>query len=322
VAAEAAKIPLSRQAHDIAAGAALYDNLHCDACHALGLRAAKPGIAAAPDLAHAAERMRATDIAAYVAAPEAFGLVTAMPSFSLTAEQAARIRDFLVASRASPASSGALSVVVSAPADLPLLTRTVGWDEVKDRVFGAVCIHCHMDEESNGGDGGPGNTGGLGFRGKGLSFESWDGVVRGALDGDGKRVSILTSGPNGEEPLLLAKLRARYGEVARERAGALAVSAGGAPAMPLGLPALSPEDFQLVRSWLAQGARGPDGRAAVRATPQPVLARTAEPEVLTCAPAFFAPRAPDALVFESIADPGTPLASASSVCPIHRREAE
>jgi hypothetical protein len=35
--------------------------------------------------------------------------------------------------------------------------------------------------------------------------------------------------------------------------------------MPLGQPALDAERLQLVRSWIAQGAPGPDGRKGIRA---------------------------------------------------------
>lgn len=60
--------------------------------------------------------------------------------------------------------------------------------------------------------------------------------------------------------MLIARLRVRAEEHAREQAGAGAVSTGGAPGMPLGLPPLSPAEFQLMRSWVAQGAPGPRPR--------------------------------------------------------------
>lgn len=257
VAADAAKIAPSRDTADVAEGARLYIESHCEACHAFGAHAASPGIASAPDLALARERMRPADIAAFVADPSAFGAVTAMPSFDFTATQAARLRDFLLA-------SPLVARAVTEPASyLPLLTRAVPWTEVRERVFGAICIHCHMNADANAGDGGPGNTGGLGYAGANLDFETWEGVVLGAKIGDGPRVSILEPGANGEEPPLIARLRARSLENAKERAGAAFVAPGGAPGMPLGLQALSPEDFQLVRSWVAQGAPGPNGGRAI-----------------------------------------------------------
>src|SRR4029453_15533129 len=114
------------------------------------------------------------------------------------------------------------------------------------------CIHCHMDPGKNGGEGGPGNTGGLGYRGVKLDLEGWAGIQRGAVDARGRRVSILEG---GDRSPLVARLRGRYLEHARERGGK--GEAGGTPGMPLGLPPLTPEQFQLVRSWVAQGAPGP-----------------------------------------------------------------
>jgi mono/diheme cytochrome c family protein len=252
----AAAYPPSARAEHVAAGAALYDGLGCARCHALGGRAASPGVAAAPDLAHARDRLRADDIAGLIADPGAYGLAARMPAYPITAEQAARLRDFLLVAavpRRAPEEP---------PADLPLLARRVAYREVRERVLAAVCVHCHMDPARND-EGGPGNTGGITWSGARLDLESWDGVRRG-VERDGRRVSILEPPAEGGEPPLVARLRARYVEHAAERAGAHAVAPGGAPGMPLGLLPLSPEAFQLVRSWVAQGAPGPDRQVTAR----------------------------------------------------------
>jgi cytochrome c2 len=244
----AAAIAPSAAPEHVAEGERLYQRLACGTCHALGDRAATGTGPSAPDLAFARERLRPETAAAFIADPAAFGGETRMPRYPIGAAEAARLRDYLwslPAARAQPA----------LPADLPLLERSVAYAEVREQVLDRICIHCHMDARKNRGQGGPGNTGGLGYRGVKLDLEGWEGIRRGAVDARGRRVSILAAA-GGEAPLV-ARLRARYLEHARERRGPEAVEAGGAPGMPLGLPPLDPEQFQLVRSWVAQGAPGP-----------------------------------------------------------------
>jgi mono/diheme cytochrome c family protein len=269
LAAEAAAIPLSSAAADVAAGRQLFESLACGTCHGVEGRPATAR-ASGPDLIFVRERLRPDRAAAFIADPRALGGEPRMPSYPISAAQAARLRDYLWA----VAGSGARGAkVAAAPPDLPLLTRPVSYAEVRREVLDRICIHCHMDPRRNGGEGGPGNTGGLGYRGAGLDLESWAGIVRGALDARGKRVSILTAPHADTEPPLVARLRARYPEHARELAGPAAVAPGGPPGMPLGLPPLTPEQFRLVRSWVAQGAPGP---AVAAARPLKVSARTAE----------------------------------------------
>ena len=245
----AAAVEPSVAPEHLAEGQRLFERLGCGTCHARGDRPATGAGPPAPDLAFARERMRPETAAAFIADPAAFGGETRMPRYPIGAVEAARLRDYLwslAGERASPAP----------PVELPLLARPVAYAEVRAQVFDRICIHCHMDPRKNGGEGGPGNTGGLGYRGVKLDLETWAGIQRGAIDAQGRRVSILT-GRAGEEAPLVARLRARYLEHARERRGPAAVAAGGAPGMPLGLPPLTPEQFQLVRSWVAQGGPGP-----------------------------------------------------------------
>ena len=84
----------------------------------------------------------------------------------------------------------ARTVRASAMVEAKILDREVTWDEVYEEVLGFVCVHCHMAPESNNGDGGPGNDGGLGFAGVKLDLETYAGVKRGLMRG-GKRVSVI-----------------------------------------------------------------------------------------------------------------------------------
>lgn len=247
----AAAVPLSLQPQDVAAGAALYERLACDTCHALGARSATSVMPAAPDLGLARVRMEPEDAAAYIADPAAFGGDPRMPRYPITALEAARLRDFLWAAPTARAAA-------TKPPELPLLQRPVRYAEVR-QVLDAVCVHCHMDPRSpaNRGDGGPGNTGGLGWSGAGLDLETWAGIRRGVRTPDGRRLSILTARDGGEPPLV-ERLRRRNDEHLAERAGTPLSTAR--PGMPLGLPPLSAADLQLVRSWLTQGAPGPASR--------------------------------------------------------------
>lgn len=254
IAAEAAGIPISARPADVAEGERLFAEQRCASCHAFGSRPASPGHRAAPDLAHARDRMRPADVAAFIADPRSLGGNPVMPDHGLSARDAARLRDFVFAAPIAARAPAAPS------ADLPLLTRAVRWEEVNERVFGRICVHCHMDGATEeDGDGGPGNSGGLGYEGVGLDLSSWDALRAGAVDPlTGARHSILEPAPGASEPRLVARLRARGAEHAREVAGRHAVAPSDAsPGMPMGLAPLSPEDFQLVRTWIAQGARGP-----------------------------------------------------------------
>jgi mono/diheme cytochrome c family protein len=263
---QAAEIALSSAADDVAAGAQLFERLRCASCHALGGRPATVAGPPAPDLTFVRARMRPAITAAFIVDPT-LGGATAMPRYPISPRDAAHLRDFLFAQ--STDAHDQLSIA----GDLPLLARPVSYAEVRAQVLDRICIHCHMDPRRNGGEGGPGNTGGLGYAGAGLDLETWAGVQRGARDARGRRVSILTAEAGAEAPLV-ARLRARYVEHARELAGPRAVVAGGAPGMPLGLPPLGPEQFRLVRSWVAQGAPGPVTRSSARRARVLKVART------------------------------------------------
>ena len=65
------------------------------------------------------------------------------------------------------------------PARLPVLARKVTYDEVATRVLRKTCWHCHGEPDFERGDGGPGNSGGFGFKGRGLNLSDYAVDVRG-----------------------------------------------------------------------------------------------------------------------------------------------
>src|SRR5690606_32779018 len=148
------------------------------------------------------------------------------PPHRVSAEDARKLRAFVWSSplRATP--------VAALPAALPLLTRPVTFDEVNREVFRKVCWHCHSQPDFARGDGGPGMTGGFGFKGRKLDLSQYSALLGGYLDDRGERRSLFTPAPSGEA-MLLAVLTARQ----LEEVGRPATVRG----MPLGLPALSPE---------------------------------------------------------------------------------
>jgi mono/diheme cytochrome c family protein len=214
---------------DMERGRRLYGELRCAACHAFGgggPTGDSDGIALAPDLAFTRERFQSGALVAFLRHPDG-----TMPDFGLDEAAASALAAYVWR---APVRIPTATV----PSPLPLLARRVGFAEVNQRVFRNTCRHCHSLPELNFGDGGPGNSGGFGFAGKGLDLSSRHGIARGIAGAHGRRRSLFPS-------LLLDVLRARQ----REEAGSASELRG----MPLGLPALTPEELQLVESWVAQG---------------------------------------------------------------------
>ena len=236
----------------MAAGRVLLDTLGCGACHQFtGVAPAKPAPAAipskdfatalllAPDLRYTRERFQAGALAAWLRAPTEQKPDTLMPTIAMTASQAEQLAAYLLyAPLASPTTT-------PVPQRLPILSRRVGFEEVNAAVFRRTCWHCHSSADYALGDGGPGNTGGFGFPPRGLNLASYPDVAAGSLDDHGERRSIFLPLSDGT-PRLLAHLLARQ----QEEVGR---TISGIRGMPLGLPALSPQQLQLVESWIAQG---------------------------------------------------------------------
>jgi len=246
-------------AGDVARGARLYARLRCGTCHAFtgadvdavarpgivargaGERAPPDAIALAPDLALARARLRPGRVAAFIREPQLANADTLMPATPMSAAEADDLATFVLRAPLRPAPPPP-----SAPLPvLPLLARPVRFAEVQSRVFDRVCRHCHAAPDFALGDGGPGNTGGFGFPPRGLDLSSYEGIASGAFDDKGRRRSVFAANADGT-PAIVARLRARRDEEIGRADPALR-------GMPLGLPALSPEDLQLVESWIAQG---------------------------------------------------------------------
>lgn len=236
-----------------ATGRALVEAKGCGSCHEFSGAPPLPArpnpvgasektrkaIQLAPDLRHARERFRRDAIVDWLLSPTSVKPDTEMPSHTLSRAEARDIAAYLLETEltATPAPH---------PVErLPLLSRRVSYREVEQRVFGITCRHCHTDPDAAGGDGGPGNTGGFGFRARGLDLSTYGSVAAGFLGDDGERRSVFAKDEHGV-PILVAALLARHDE----GAGATPPATRG---MPLGLPAVAPEDIQLVDTWIAQG---------------------------------------------------------------------
>lgn len=242
--------PAATPIGDAARGAALYRSLACARCHrfagaavddealhASGRDQVDPlggSWALAPDLRHARARMDVAQIAAWIVAPRG-----AMPRLGVTDDDARALAAF-IATTPLAALPPRTPVV-----RLPVLARSVGWDEVEAKVFKFVCWHCHAVPDYGRGDGGPGNSGGFGFAPRGLDLSTYTGISAGSLDDSGEPRSVFGKLDDGT-PRLVAHLLARHAEDAGG-------SVPGIRGMPLGLPPVSLEDIQLVESWITQG---------------------------------------------------------------------
>lgn len=199
----------------------------------------KRAVRLSPDLRFVRDRFRQDKLVAWLLDPSAVKADTLMPSHNLTGAEARDVATYLIETPLLPQSPKPL------PERLPPLERKVTFDEVNEKVFAITCRHCHSDPDVARGDGGPGNTGGFGFPARRLDLASYRGVGAGYVDSNGERQSIFAPLPDGT-PRLVAALLARQAE---ER-GAINPEVRG---MPLGLPAATPEQVQLVESWIAQG---------------------------------------------------------------------
>jgi mono/diheme cytochrome c family protein len=232
---------------DASAGRALFVASRCATCHVFtgagvaGPELARPAtdaIALAPDLARTRERMTAPAVERLLL--DGSGVdARFMPRFPLAPADARALAEFIMTTPLVEPKDARHE-----PPRLPLLRRRVGWDEVYARVF-HVCRHCHAEPELAFGDGGPGNTGGFGFAGRGVDLSSATAASRGELDEHGRRTSLFAPLADGT-PRLIALLLARRAEEAGR-------PVPGLRGMPLALPSLDPEELQLVESWVAQG---------------------------------------------------------------------
>jgi mono/diheme cytochrome c family protein len=214
------------------AGEALFKAKGCVGCHAFGDRWSQALSPVAPDLAHTRDRMDHDHVAAWIRDPQAVSPAAKMPAVPLSDDEVLALRDYVMGAELNWSDEPAL------PALPPLPQRPVKWAEVEERVFGRICVHCHMDPAQNEGRRGPGNAGGFGFGATGIELQTPEGVARAA----------------GLIPDALLRRRA---EAHRD-----VVSAGHRPAsltrpekpgMPMGLPPLPDEDITLVLAWIPPG---------------------------------------------------------------------
>jgi cytochrome c5 len=227
---------------DGARGEHLYVAKGCSTCHRFGGTAVDrtnqlelgAAVALAPDLRHTRDRMTGVQIASWITSPRG-----AMPALGIGKADARALAAFIMTASLAPASQPL------PPQRLPILRREVTWADVEERVFRDTCWHCHAEPDYARGDGGPGNTGGFGFAGRGLDMSSYAALSAGSLDDAGERRSVFAPLRDGT-PRLVAHLLARHVEVAGG-------TVPGIRGMPLGLPPVPLETIQLVDTWIAQG---------------------------------------------------------------------
>lgn len=194
----------------------------------------------APDLRFTRDRLRPAALHTWLADPAALKPGTLMPDPDLRQDEIRDLATYLLTTPLEPSPPPVLPVM------LPVLDREVGFAEVDAAIFHKTCWHCHSDPSYASGDGGPGNTGGLGFTGASLDLSSHAAITSGSRGPDGKRRSVFAPLPDGT-PRIVAHLLARHAELA-----------GAAPelrGMPLGLTPVPLADIQLLTTWIAQGRK-------------------------------------------------------------------
>jgi mono/diheme cytochrome c family protein len=238
---------------DLGKGRQLLETKGCGSCHAFSGVAALPSSAPpsmdgkqferghrlAPDLRFARDRMSAAKMLAWLEDPKAIKSDTPMPKIPLTKAEVNDLAAYvLTAELASPPPRAKLT-------RLPVLERKVTFKEVDAKVFHRTCWHCHSEPDYAIGDGGPGNSGGFGFKPRGLNLSEYSGIAAGYIDDKGERASIFAK-DSENVPRLVKALLARHDEES-------GLETGPVRGMPLGYEPLSAEDIQLVESWVAQG---------------------------------------------------------------------
>lgn len=255
----------------IARGRELFLTRGCTACHAFGnldtgktatdLRAAGLPARLAPNLRFTRERMSPDLVVAWIEDPARLRPGTSMPDLQFRHEEARDVAEFLLHADV-PLGSTPPEPSLEPPAPLE---RPVGWADVKERVLGRICVHCHMNDHER--DLGPGNEGGFGWRGVRLAMRTYETLVRGAVDPEsGQAYSVLEPREGEALPPLVLAMMTRRREERRDRQEPFAdharpdypeVTRAHPVGMPMGLPSIPDEEIALVRAWIAQGCPGP-----------------------------------------------------------------
>ena len=251
----------------IAEGKAIFLGRGCVSCHTYGnldtgkdaesLLAGGMPARMAPNLRFAKDRMHRDVMVAWIEDPALLREGTPMPDMGLTHEEAERVADFLIWGDPELDPTPALQPPIPpAPLDRP-----VGWAEVKEKVLGRICVHCHMNAHER--DRGPGHEGGFGWPGSELAMRTYEALVHGALDrATGERYSVLEPREEGRLPPLIEVMLDRRVEELRDRVEVFEdherpAYPDSAPGMPMGLPSIPDEEVALVRAWIAGGCPGP-----------------------------------------------------------------
>ncbi len=238
---------------DAKKGRRLLEDKSCGSCHLFtgvpdlpmkpdpkeATKETRAGTVLAPDLRYARDRYSPANMVRWLLDPKSIKPDTNMPAHSLTQADAMSLTAYLVETKLAPLPPKPI------PKRLPVLDRKVKYEEVDEKVFHVTCRHCHADPDALMGDGGPGNTGGFGFPPRKLDFSTYRGTMAGYVAKDGERHSVFEKMKDGT-PRLVASLLARQAE----EAGKPIPDIRG---MPLGLPAATPEQIQIVETWIAQG---------------------------------------------------------------------
>jgi len=169
---------------------------------------------------------------AWILDPQAISAEATMVSLGLTPDEAVAVRDYLWLGDPGWTEAKPLG-------DAPVAaTRPVAWPELEEKVFGKICVHCHMDPAQNQGRAGPGNDGGFGYPATGIELQTYEGVVAVA----------------DKLPRVLLERRAEaHRDVVSYGERPPTVARPERPGMPLGLPPIPDEDIALVLAWIEQG---------------------------------------------------------------------
>lgn len=240
----------SLEGADTAAGRKLMEKSQCGKCHIFSgveplpevpnkKRETRTTVQLAPDLRHARARLDASTVVDWLLDPLKMKPNTEMPQTPMSREDARNIAAYILTTKLTP------PVTVAIP-ELPKpLDRRVTYDEIAKKLFDVTCRHCHGNPDVALGDGGPGNSGGFGFKPRGVELTSYQRVAAGYLDDAGERHSLFKK-MKDNTPRLIATLMARHAEIAGKPNPEIR-------GMPLGLPPIPIEDIQLLVTWVAQG---------------------------------------------------------------------
>lgn len=250
----------------LARGRAKFQEKACATCHAFGnvdfgvtvdaLEKAGPAAKLAPNLRFTRERTTPAALVAWIRDPAKLLPGTSMPTLGISEEDAELIAGFLLYGDPK------LLPEAPPPASAPpkILERPVSYEEMKEEVLGRTCVHCHMNDHEK--DPGPGNKGGLGYKGLSLQMRTYETLVFGMVGPDGERRSVLEKRRGEALPRLVQVMLDRRAEEPRDHVAygedrARPPYPRGSLGMPLGLPSMTDAQISLVATWIAQGCKGP-----------------------------------------------------------------